>query len=93
MLYACIANRSAVLSIAHIGRCRAWWLSAADEDEPMTIMRRLAVIEQGDGFMSWCPEVDIASPSDTIDDAGAYLREPLDLFFETAEVRREFGLE
>jgi predicted RNase H-like HicB family nuclease len=50
-------------------------------------MRRqlTAIIErEGDGYVSLCPELDIASQGDTIEDARNNLREALELFFETA---------
>ena len=44
-----------------------------------------AVIErEGDGFVALCPEVDIASQGDSVDEARANLREALELFFKTA---------
>ncbi len=44
-----------------------------------------AIIErEGDGYVSLCPELDIASQGDTIEDARDNLREALELFFETA---------
>jgi len=44
-----------------------------------------ATIErEGDGYVSLCPELDIASQGDTIEDARDNLREALELFFETA---------
>jgi predicted RNase H-like HicB family nuclease len=44
-----------------------------------------AIIErEGNGYVSLCPEVDIASQGDTIEDARKNLREALELFFETA---------
>ncbi len=44
-----------------------------------------AIIErEGDGFVSLCPEVDVASQGDTVDEARRNLREALGLFFETA---------
>lgn len=44
-----------------------------------------AVIErEGDGYVALCPELDIASQGDTIDEARKNLREALELFFETA---------
>ncbi len=44
-----------------------------------------AIIErEGDGFVSFCPELDIASQGDTIEQARDNLREALELFFETA---------
>lgn len=44
-----------------------------------------AIIErEGDGYLALCPEVDVASQGDTIDEAKKNLREALELFFETA---------
>lgn len=44
-----------------------------------------AIIErEGDGYVSFCPELDIASQGDTIEDARENLREALELFFEAA---------
>ena len=44
-----------------------------------------AIIErEGNGYVSLCPEVDIASQGDTIEEARENLREALELFFETA---------
>jgi predicted RNase H-like HicB family nuclease len=44
-----------------------------------------AIIErEGDGYVSLCPELDIASQGETIEDARDNLREALELFFETA---------
>lgn len=44
-----------------------------------------AVIErEDDGYVSLCPELDIASQGDSITEARDNLREALELFFETA---------
>ena len=44
-----------------------------------------AIIErEGGGFVALCPELDIASQGDTIDEARKNLQEALELFFETA---------
>jgi predicted RNase H-like HicB family nuclease len=44
-----------------------------------------AIIErEGNGYVSLCPELDIASQGDTIEEARSNLREALELFFETA---------
>ncbi|MYC94210.1 MAG: type II toxin-antitoxin system HicB family antitoxin [Caldilineaceae bacterium SB0661_bin_32] len=44
-----------------------------------------AIIErEGDGYVSLCPELDIASQGDTVAEARENLREALELFFETA---------
>ncbi|MBU3946663.1 MAG: type II toxin-antitoxin system HicB family antitoxin [Proteobacteria bacterium] len=39
---------------------------------------------EGGGYVSLCPELDIASQGDTIEEARDNLREALELFFETA---------
>ena len=45
-----------------------------------------AIIErEGDGYVSLCPEVDVASQDTTIDEARVNLIEALELFFETAD--------
>ena len=44
-----------------------------------------AIIErEGDGYVSLCPELDIASQGSTIEEARNNLQEALELFFETA---------
>jgi predicted RNase H-like HicB family nuclease len=44
-----------------------------------------ALIErEGNGYVSLCPELDIASQGNTIEEARENLREALELFFETA---------
>ncbi len=44
-----------------------------------------AIIErEDDGYVSFCPELDIASQGTTIEEAKDNLREALELFFETA---------
>lgn len=45
-----------------------------------------AIIErEGDGYVSLCPELDIASQGDSIEEARSNLVEALELFFETAD--------
>ncbi|HXC40039.1 MAG TPA: type II toxin-antitoxin system HicB family antitoxin [Burkholderiales bacterium] len=45
-----------------------------------------AIIErEGDGYVSLCPELDIASQGGSIEEARANLTEALELFFETAD--------
>lgn len=48
--------------------------------------RRLtAIIErESDGYVALCPELDIASQGDTIQQARGNLREALELFFKVA---------
>jgi len=50
------------------------------------VVRQLtAIIErEGNGYVSLCPQLDIASQGDTVQDARENLREALELFFEAA---------
>jgi predicted RNase H-like HicB family nuclease len=49
------------------------------------IHRLTAIIErEEDGYVALCPEVDIASQGDSVEEARANLKEALQLFFETA---------
>lgn len=44
-----------------------------------------AIVErEGDGYVAFCPEVDIASQGDTVAEARDNLAEALALFFKTA---------
>jgi predicted RNase H-like HicB family nuclease len=44
-----------------------------------------AIIEkEDDGYVALCPELDIASQGDTVEEARRNLQEALELFFETA---------
>lgn len=44
-----------------------------------------AIIErEGDGYVSLCPELDIASQGNSVEEARNNLREAIDLFFESA---------
>jgi len=44
-----------------------------------------AIIErEGDGYVSFCPEIDVASQGATVQEASANLREAIELFFEAA---------
>jgi len=44
-----------------------------------------AIIErEGDGYVALCPELDIASQGDNIEQARENLKEALELFFEAA---------
>ena len=44
-----------------------------------------AIIErEGSGYVSLCPQLDIASQGDTVQEACENLREALELFFEAA---------
>ncbi len=48
-------------------------------------MKLTAIIErEGDGYVSLCPELDIASQGNTVEQARDNLREALEAFFEAA---------
>jgi len=45
-----------------------------------------AIIErEGDGYVALCPELDIASQGEDIEEARGNLKEAIELFFETAD--------
>ena len=51
---------------------------------------------EGDGYVAWCPELDVASQGDSIEDARYNLEEAVVLFFETAsegEIQERFQRE
>ncbi|MEO8584830.1 MAG: type II toxin-antitoxin system HicB family antitoxin [Acidobacteriota bacterium] len=56
-----------------------------------------AIIEkEGNGYVALCPELDVASQGDSVENARSNLKEALELFFETAdpaEVARRMGSE
>ena len=50
------------------------------------IQRLTALIQrEDDGFVSLCPELDIASQGETVEEARSNLIEAVELFFETAD--------
>lgn len=53
----------------------------------MRQMRRLTCLieREGSGYVSFCPELDIAGQGDTIECARKNLIEAIELFFETAD--------
>ena len=63
----------------------------------MNLQTFTAVIErENDGYVSLCPELDIASQGDTIEEAKANLTEAIELFLETAdetEIKNRFRTE
>ncbi len=48
--------------------------------------RKLTVIieKEDDGYVALCPDVDVASQGDSVDEARDNLKEALELFFEAA---------
>lgn len=62
----------------------------------MTLSLTAIIRREGDGYVSLCPQLDIASQGDTVETARDNLREALELFFETdppEEVERRLGTE
>lgn len=62
----------------------------------MTRSLTAIIVREGDGYVSHCPELDIASQGDCVEAARDNLREALELFFEAApkeEVERRLGAE
>ncbi len=63
----------------------------------MTTARLTAIFErEGKGYTALCPQVDVASQGDTIEEATTNLREAVELFFEAAdpdEVKRRLKSE
>jgi len=53
----------------------------------MTTTHQLtAIIErEDDGYVAFCPELDVASQGDTVEDARSNLAEAIELFFEAAD--------
>lgn len=51
----------------------------------MTRTLTATIWREEDGYVSLCPELDIASQGDTVEEARANLQEAVDLFFETAD--------
>ena len=51
-----------------------------------------ALIErEGDGYVALCPELDVASQGDTVEEARQNLIEALEFFFETASSSENQG--
>jgi len=44
------------------------------------------IYREGDGYVSFCPELDVASQGDSIEEASSNLREAVELFLESAGV-------
>ena len=63
----------------------------------MNSLQFTAVVEREDGgFVSLCPELDIASQGDSVEEATANLKEAVELFLEAApreEVERRYHAE
>lgn len=63
----------------------------------MKTLNLTAVLErEGNGFVSLCPELDVASQGDTVEESLANLKEAVDLFLECApaeELQRRYRSE
>ena len=61
------------------------------------VLQLTAIIErEGDGYVATCPELDVVSQGDTIEDARRNLLEAVEGFFETAspsEIQRRLKKE
>ena len=42
------------------------------------------IYREGDGYVALCPELDVASQGDSVEEASVNLREAVELFIETA---------
>lgn len=52
----------------------------------MSISNYTGIVErEGDGFVSVCPELDVASQGETVEEALANLKEAVELFLECAD--------
>ena len=50
----------------------------------MTYQLTAIIEKEGNGYVALCPEIDVASQGNTIEEARDNLQEALELFFETA---------
>lgn len=55
------------------------------QDRPQPKQFTAIIEREDDGFVALCPEVDVASQGDTIEEARQNLREAVELFLETAD--------
>ncbi|MDQ3919975.1 MAG: type II toxin-antitoxin system HicB family antitoxin [Acidobacteriota bacterium] len=51
----------------------------------MTRTLTVTIWREDDGYVALCPELDVASQGDTVEEARANLQEAVDLFLEAAE--------
>ena len=57
----------------------------------MTYQMTAVIEREGDGYVSLCPALDIASQGDTIEEARANLQEAVELFLECASPEEVTG--
>jgi predicted RNase H-like HicB family nuclease len=55
----------------------------------MAVNSYTAIVEkEGDGYVSLCPELDVASQGNTVEEATANLKEAVALFLECADPKK-----
>jgi predicted RNase H-like HicB family nuclease len=54
------------------------------KERPMNRQFTAVIEKEGDGYVALCPEFDVASQGDSIEEAHANLKEALELFLESA---------
>ena len=57
-------------------------VSSVGRRQRFTVM----IEREGDGYVSLCPELDIASQGESVESAKLNLKEAIELFFEVADV-------
>jgi predicted RNase H-like HicB family nuclease len=59
----------------------------------MSDVRRFTamIYRENDGYVSLCPELDVASQGDSVEEASANLREAVELFIDTADASEVEG--
>lgn len=50
----------------------------------MTRSLTVILVREGSGYVATCPEIDVASQGETVEEAKSNLREAVELFFECA---------
>jgi predicted RNase H-like HicB family nuclease len=74
--------RSPARRLAHLDGKRV----GVYHERSMKQLSLTAIIErEGDGYVALCPELDVASQGDTVDEARRNLVEAVELFFEAAD--------
>src|SRR5207253_5219645 len=69
------------------GAAGAWVGDGVNGGETMSDVRRFTamIYREGDGFVALCPELDVASQGNSVEDASENLREAVELFIESAD--------
>jgi predicted RNase H-like HicB family nuclease len=61
-----------------------WYNDPGGTGMKQTVQLTAVIERENDGYVALCPEVDIASQGDSVEDARKNLIEALELFFESA---------